>query len=339
MVVNSRRTVLITVGAALSLVAGVTAVANGAQAPGSGAGTIPVGSPDELARALASAKPGDTIQLAPGNYDGAFVATAKGAPEAPITLTGTPQSVLSSSDYGLHLDGAANWKLTGFSVSRAKKGIVLDRSDHVVIDNVEVSQVDEEAVHFRASSSDNVIQNSRIHDTGLKEPKYGEAVYFGSAKNHWKEFGAAGGPDRSDRNQALNNKLGPNVAAEHIDIKEGTEGGVVAGNTFDGQGISGQNDADSWLDAKGNGYRIEANIGTFGGGGALVDGYQVHSVVDGYGCGNTFRGNDSNLGGAGGYAINVTNQKECGSAPNVVYADNKVQNAGKGLTNADVTGT
>jgi hypothetical protein len=121
-------------------------------------------------------------------------------------------------------------------------------------------------------------------------------------------------PDRSDRNQALNNKLGPNVAAEHIDIKEGTEGGVIACNTFDGQGISGQNNADS------------------------CDGYQVHSVVDGYGCGNTFRGNDSNLGGAGGYAINVTNQKECGSAPNVVYANNKVQKAAKGLTNVDVTG-
>ncbi|MEV5536321.1 hypothetical protein AB0L13_05635 [Saccharopolyspora shandongensis] len=33
---------------------------------------------EELTRALAEAKPGDTIELAPGGYDGAFFTTASG---------------------------------------------------------------------------------------------------------------------------------------------------------------------------------------------------------------------------------------------------------------------
>lgn len=333
MIFRSRRAVLVSIGVALGLVAGVSTVAN------AGPDTIPVSSAGELAAALADAEPGDTIQLASGNYEGDFVATAKGTAAAPITLNGTVQSVLSSSDgYGLHLDGAAHWKLTGFSVRQAKKGIVLDRSDHVVIDSVEVSQIGEEGVHFRTSSSDNVLQNSRIHHTGQERPGYGEAVYFGSARSSWGTYGENGEPDRSNRNKVLNNEMGPDVTAEHVDIKEGTEGGEVRDNTFDGQGISGTNDADSWLDVKGNGYRIEGNTGTVAGDSALVDGYQVRTVGDGYGCGNMFRANASDLGGAGGYAISVTNEDGCGSAPNIVYGDNTARNAGKGLTNVDVVG-
>jgi nitrous oxidase accessory protein NosD len=337
---RSRGTILASVGIALVLAAGIATVANASDTAGETGepGRIPVNSAEKLKAALAAAKPGDTIELASGSYEGAFKATAAGTADAPITLIGSPDSVLSNgSGYGLHLDGAAHWKLSGFSVSNAKKGIVLDSSNHVVIDNVEVAEIGEEGVHFRTSSSDNVLRNSRIHDTGLTKPEYGEAVYFGSAKSNWDKYGDNGGPDRSDRNQALNNKLGPNVTAEHIDVKEGTEGGVIRGNTFDGQGISGANYADSWVDVKGNAYLVEGNTGTFNGDGALLDGYQTHRILAPYGCGNMFRGNISDLGGASGYAIKVEKQDQCAGSPNVVYADNTVTNAGKGLTNIDVT--
>ncbi|MFH8534740.1 discoidin domain-containing protein [Streptomyces tendae] len=301
---------------------------------------VEVGTAEELSDALADAAPGDTIELEPGAYAGAFAATVSGTAEHPITLTGPRDAILSNDDgYGLHLDGADHWNLTGFSVADSAKGIVLDESDHVTVDGVEVYDTGAEAVHFRAASSDNVIKNSVIHDTGLEQPQYGEAVYIGSAVNHWDDFGEDGGegPDRSDRNQALDNTIGPNVRAEHVDIKEGTQGGVVRGNTFDGDGISGENYADSWMDLKGDGYLIASNTGTFGGDGALVDGYQIHERVDGYGCGNTFRANDSHLGGADGYAINVTNQDACEDAPNIVASDNTVTDAGRGLTNIGTT--
>ncbi len=219
------------------------------------------------------------------------------------------------------------------------KGIVLDDSDHVLVDSVEVSETDDEAVHFRTSSSDNVIQNSTIHHTGRDQPQYGEGIYFGSAESNWPKYGEDGGegPDRSDRNQALNNTIGPDVTAEGVDVKEGTGGGVLRGNTFDGHGISGENYADSWVDVKGNGYLVEGNTGSFDGDGALQDGHQVHAVVDGHGCGNVFRANDSDLGGADGFAIHLPDQSDCDADPNVVYDDNTVSSAGSGLTNIEVT--
>ncbi|GAA3305692.1 hypothetical protein [Nonomuraea dietziae] len=105
-------------------------------------------------------------------------------------------------------------------------------------------------MHFRRSSADGVIQNSRITHTGLVQPGYGEAVYIGSAGSNWGCHGNSGGADRSDRVKVLNNQLGPQVTAEHVDVKEGTFDGVIRGNTFNGTGLSGQNSADSWIDAR-----------------------------------------------------------------------------------------
>jgi len=56
--------------------------------------------------------------------------------------------------------------------------------------------------------------------------------------------------DGSDRGPVPNNHLGPFIAAEPIDIKEGTNDGVVLGNFFDGRGITGENSGDSWNDVK-----------------------------------------------------------------------------------------
>ena len=48
---------------------------------------------DELEDALADAEAGDVIVLAPGTYEGEFVAEASGTPNAPITLCGTHETI------------------------------------------------------------------------------------------------------------------------------------------------------------------------------------------------------------------------------------------------------
>ncbi|MFD7325772.1 discoidin domain-containing protein [Streptomyces sp. NPDC059875] len=327
---------------------------------GSGGGPIvDVSTAAQLQSALAGAQPGQTIRLAAGVYRGAFVTQRAGTASAPITLTGPSDAVLVNdgpsgtgpscpvptsgvdSGYGLWLYGAPYWKLDGFTVKESKKGVVLDDSHHVTIDGVSVHHVDEEAVHFRRSSADGVIRNSTITHTGLVQAGYGEAVYIGSAGSNWACHGNQGGVDRSDRVQVLDNKLGPSVAAEHIDIKEGTSNGVIRGNTFDGTGITGQNSADSWVDAKGTGYLIETNTGTFSSPGTFANGYETHnpSTTPSFlnGCGNVWRGNRSDLGGVGDYAIKITSTSKCSANPNVVHSSNTVTNAGIGLTNVPVT--
>ena len=263
--------------------------------------TVAVSSADELAAALAAAQPGQTIRLADGQYVGRFAAAASGTPEAPVTLSGTRAAVLSTgstnSGYGLHVTGS-HWRFTGFSVSTSAKGIVLDGSSHTILRDLDVGNIGDEAVHFRANSSDSAILDSEIHDTGLAQPGFGEGIYVGSAKSNWEKVtGSASEPDRSDRVQIRNNRIS-RTPAEGIDIKEGTTGGTVTGNTFSDAGASGANSADSWVDVKGNGYTVTGNSGSTTG----LDALQVHSVLDGWGRDNVFSGN-SVLGGVPGYEV------------------------------------
>jgi hypothetical protein len=323
------------------------------------ADVVDVSTADQLRTALASAVPGRTIRLAPGTYHGSFVTTKAGTATQPITLSGPSTAILvndgPSGDapdcpeptpgwdpgYGLWLSGAPYWTLSGFTVQESKKGIVADASPHTTIDGVTVHHIDEEAVHFRRSSADSVLKNSSISYTGLVQPGYGEGVYLGSANSNWPCHGNTGGVDRGDRIQVLANHIGPFVAAEAIDVKEGTTGGVIRGNTFDGRGITGQNSADSWIDVKGTGYTIEGNTGTFTPPGTFANGYETHNPSTSpalpNGCGNVWRDNRSDLGGVGAYAIKISSVSKCSGNPNVVHSSNTVTNATAGLTNIPVT--
>ena len=347
-------------GAAALAASALPALAESAPVPADAASTssalaaeVRVSDGPALEEALADAQPGQTITLDSGEYVGSFVATTPGTSGEPITLTGPSDAVLvnnestsgsgcpapdtHSSGYGLWLYGADHWNVEGLTVADSKKGIVIDRSDQVHLRGLEVRGIDEEGVHFRSSSADGSLRDSRITDTGLVQPGYGEGLYLGSAVSNWECYGLDDGVDRSDRTEVTGNHFGPDVRGEHIDVKEGTRDGLIAGNTFDGQGISGEHFADSWVDLKGNGYQFEDNTGTFTPPGVFTHGYTSTQQVDGEGCGNVFRGNHSDLGGVGGYAIALWSQSDCGDNPNTVHASNTVSNANQGLTNIDVT--
>lgn len=320
---------------------------------------VEVSTSAQLKSALAAAAPGQTIRLAAGEYRGSFVTKRAGTQAKPITLTGPRTAVLVNDGpsgeapscpvptagwdpgYGLWLHGAPYWNLTGFTVKDSKKGVVLDASHHVTLDGLYVHHVEEEGVHFRRSSADGVIRNSVVEYTGLVQPGYGEGVYLGSAGSNWGCHGNSGGVDRSDRVVVENNRIGPYVAAEAIDVKEGTFAGIIRGNTFDGRGLTGQNSADSWVDVKGVDYLIEGNKGTFSAPGTFANGYETHNPATTpsfpNGCGTVWRDNTSDLGGVGAYAIKVTSTSQCSARPNVVYASNTVTRAVSGLTNIPVT--
>ncbi|KDQ66590.1 right-handed parallel beta-helix repeat-containing protein [Streptomyces halstedii] len=306
-----------------ALAAGVLplAAAGGARA----ATVTEVSTAAQLKAALAAAAPGDTIRLADGTYTGNFKATVPATASARITLTGSARAVLTAGGgYGLHLNGASYWTVYGVTVTGGQKGIVADAATGVVIDSVTVHDLDMEGVHFRTSSRDGVIRNSRIYDTGHDGRGMGEGVYVGSA---------GGLTDRSDNVRILDNVIGPGVGGENIDIKEGTTGTRVIGNTFDGGGLTGANYDDSWVDVKGNDVLVENNRGVR----TTNNGYETHTQQSGWGCGTVFRGNVSDLTGATGdkrLAVNVTNLSA--SCPTTVYSSNTVT-GGNGLTNIPVT--
>ncbi|WP_198652984.1 right-handed parallel beta-helix repeat-containing protein [Actinocorallia populi] len=301
--------------AALGLaVAGVTASGTAAHA------AVKVKNAAQLTKALKKAKPGTTIRLAKGVYRGSFSLTRSGTKKRPIKIIASKGAVLSGPSIlkgvTLRLNGVRWVLVQGLTVQGGQKGVMLDRSRNVLLDRLTVRRSGMEGVRFRAHSSGNVLRGSWIHDTGLYKPEFGEGVAIGSPQGDMKN-------DRSHRNRVLHNRIGPNVRAEGIDAKEHTRGGTVNGNTFDGTGMSGKDSADSWIDVKGNDYVVFNNDGIH----ALADGFQVHSVVKGWGCGNVFKANLINLTGAPGvngtaYGVNAPDHSaDCATE---VASDNTV---------------
>jgi len=301
-----------------------------------GRGQINVSTLADLRAALMGASPGDVITVAPGVYAATdactvpggyasahFCTNRPGTPEAPITLRGTGAVLKGEglrSRYGLYLWQAPHWRITGITVRDASKGIVVDRSPRVVLDGVTVTSIGEEGVHFRSFSADGVIRNSEVSDTGLQKARFGEGVYVGSANSNWGKH-SDGQPDRTDRVQVLGNRI-LRTRGEGVDIKEGTTGVVVRGNTFDGSKIAGENSADSWVDAKGNEALVEGNTGTD----TPQDGFQSHTVHSGWGVRNVFRDNVARVNGPG-YGFWMQ------SPTNVVACGQQVTGAGAGYGN------
>jgi hypothetical protein len=266
-----------------------------------GAGSITVTTAGQLRQALAAARPGQTIALAAGVYQDDFVATASGTSGAPITLCGSRDAVLQGrsirSGYVFHLDGASWWRLEGFTVEGGQKGVVTDHASHNLIESLYVHTIGDEAIHLRAFSSYNVVSHNVVRDTGLESQFFGEGIYVGSANKNWCRYSGCK-PDASNYNVITGNNIA-DTTAENIDIKEGTTGGVITGNTFSGTGMV-MSAATSWVNVKGNGWLVEYNAGTV----SDENGFSVHQVYPGWGLNNTFRGNTATFAGSG-YGIYV----------------------------------
>lgn len=277
--------------------------------------TVTVLDAADLKKALASAKPGDVIQLEHASYLGRFTITRSGTAARPIYLCGPNDAVLDSrnqkSGYTLHLDGASNWRLQGFAVRSGQKGVMVDAGHGVALQGLRVTETGDEAVHLRKNSTDNVVRGLTIRKTGLLHPKFGEGIYIGSAQSNWCDVTGCK-PDRSDRNLVLENSI-TLTTAEAVDIKEGTSSGTLSGNTFDGTGMVAAG-GDSWVDVKGNGWTITRNKGQK----SVKDGFQVHVILAGWGDKNVFTRNTAKLSSGG---TGILLQKPLA---NVVSCDNVV---------------
>jgi hypothetical protein len=286
------------------------------------AATVTVSDANGLAEALKNATPGASIALADGQYVGKFIAAVSGTADRPIFLCGGAGAVLDGDNvrggYVLHLNKATHWRLVGFTVTNGQKGVVADSTVGSVIQGLTVHDVGDEAIHLRNNSTDNVVLQNTIRKTGLRRDKFGEGVYIGTAVSNWCTVTDCQ-PDRSDRNVVKGNNISQ-TTSESVDIKEGTTGGVLEGNTFDGSSLKG---ADSWVDVKGNNWLIKQNTGT----NSPMDGFQTHQILPGWGDHNLFSGNVAAVNGPGlGFALRPT-------VANAVGCDNRATGARAGLSN------
>ncbi|MFJ6704223.1 MULTISPECIES: nitrous oxide reductase family maturation protein NosD [unclassified Streptomyces] len=301
-----------------------TAAPTGSGAAGCPAATVTVGDAKSLAQALDQARPGDVIRMRDAVYDDRFTASVPGTAARPIVLCGGPGAVIDAGGvdggYAFHLDGASYWRLTGFTVRNGQKGVMADRVHGAVVQGLTVENIGDEGIHLRDFSSGNLVADNTVRDTGRRKEKFGEGIYVGSAESNWCTVTDCK-PDKSDDNVIRGNHVSA-TTAESVDIKEGTTGGSLVGNTFDGAGLSGGHN-DSWVDVKGNNWLIKDNVGRH----SREDGFQTHRILDGWGTGNVFRGNTAQVDGPG-YGFHLAPVED-----NKVACDNKVAEAAKGLAN------
>ncbi|MBP2269289.1 hypothetical protein J3A64_004829 [Pseudarthrobacter sp. PvP004] len=290
------------------------------------AATVRVSTATQLSDALAEAAPGTVIQLADGVYEGHFSATVSGTASQRIYLCGGRNAVLdgggTSKGYVFHLDGASHWVLSGFTIRNGQKGLVADSSNGSVIQNLSVTGTGDEAIHLRTNSSSNLVIGNVISDTGHRNAKFGEGIYIGSAVSNWCTYTNCTA-DESNYNVITNNDISA-TTSESIDIKEGTIGGVVKGNRFDGSSMT---DATAWINVKGNAWTIEANYGQ----NSPENGYETHQILQDWGDYNHFAGNTGTVNGSG-YGI--------ASWPplhNTVSCTNALTGSAKGLSNIPCT--
>jgi hypothetical protein len=288
---------------------------------------VDVSSAAQLGTALANARAGDLIRLAAGSYTGRWSTGASGTAEHPISLCGPREAVLSDTRYDagavLRLSGARYWVVHGFTIRTALWGVRLEGSSDNRLQELHIHDIGQEAIRLRQNSSRNVVQGVRIHDTGRRGGSYrewGEGIYVGSWSGHWE----GRQPDRSDHNRILDSHFGPNVTAEHIDVKEGTTGTVIRGNRFDGRGMENDGDRiDSWVLVQGNDGLVENNVGVV----ARTNGFRVWPGHDGsWGQRNVFRGNSADVR-ADGYGFAVQGRD------NIISCANTVTGAGSGFSN------
>jgi hypothetical protein len=261
--------------------------------------------------------------LADGKYTGRFSAARSGTEGEPITLCGSRQAVLdggtTSVGYGLQLR-ADRWHLAGFTVTNAQKGVVLDGASYNVLDHLAVNDIGQEAIHLRSNSTRNRVMDSDIARTGLRTASFGEGIYVGSAMQNWCAYTLCQ-PDASDGNELVGNRISA-TTAEAIDIKEGTTGGLIEANSFDGTGST----AGAWVDVKGNDWVVRENRGTA----STADGFRTSAAAPTWGVGAVFSGNIADVRGPG-YGFNLR-------PGSTLRCDNVVTGAGRGYANVSCSG-
>ena len=266
-----------------------------------------------LQNALSTAKPGDVIRLAPGTYTGPSTITAKGDPQHTIWVCGPPTAVVDFGDYtrgtAFSIRGASYVTLTGMTVRNVDKGVFVTGGDHVVVSDMTISNTGEEAVHLKANTVDSSVVGNDLSNTGRLNPAYGEGVYVGSDPSVWCDSTNCD-PDRSDRNQILDNTIS-GTTAEGVEAKAGTSDGIIEGNVIDGTRMT-TDTSGGWVVIKGNGYLVDYNRGLT----AVENGFTAtYSKAPGWGGSNVFVHNLADLRNDVGYGVwmqkNIGNVAGC----------------------------
>ena len=298
--------------------------------------TVTVRTGAQLQTAITAAQPGDVIRAytntTPGAYtfanNGTLQVTGKaGTASQPIWICGTPSLVLQfagvDTNGGIKVEDSSYINVAGMTVQDSQKGVSVINSNHVVIADMHVQSIGQEAIHLKNQTTDSVVIGNTISQTGLQTVGYGEGVYIGTAQGNWGQYNN-GLPDASNRDTIVSNTISQ-TTAELIEAKEGSVDGRIANNTLNGAGMVNPDGGDSPIAIQSSGWVVSDNTIT----NAPTDGVQVWQVGD-YGYNNLVFRNQFN-DTIPHYSVQLAAKAD--ELGDIVGCDNTVAPGGAGLSN------
>jgi hypothetical protein len=222
----------------------------------------------QLRTAMSSAASGDIIVLAAGTYQPSTVVSgiqslsyANGGiahvvaaqfvlkNKTNITIkaaSATNKPVLKATAVGdgkyiFYAQSSNGLKLENIIFETGEKGAVIDRSDNVQVTGCVFRDIGAEGLHLRDGTDSAQVKNNSFTRIGMARKDRGEALYIGSDKKMWHPDYLPANPrddfkfiGANDNTLVDGNTFGPDIGAEHVDLKEGTRGAIVRNNTFIG---------------------------------------------------------------------------------------------------------
>jgi hypothetical protein len=200
--------------------------------------TVPAGNVATLRSYLASAQPGDIIQVS-GTFnvsDGTIATSISGASGKYITIRGTGSGATfnftaSGGNSVIHIKHPY-YKLENVTInanSKSNKGLLIEAS-HGYVTGVTVKNSLSEAFKIRKNSQYWLISNSSAQNAG-QSGKFGEGFYVGDADQNWT---TNPNPDQSGYITFLNCSA-IKTKNDGFDFKEGTHHIKVVGSVVDFQ--------------------------------------------------------------------------------------------------------
>ena len=258
--------------------------------------TIDVSTVEELHKALARAKAGQTISIAPGEYDYStyerkirYELSADGTESSPITIIAQDPAnppLLRGPELTntvLYITGDY-WVVDNIKISNSLKGIDINYANHNIIRNVEIYSIGAQGVLIRGSSSYNLFQNCYIHNTGSYNPMFGDGFVIGTLQEQTSFT-------HDSNYNVIKGCIFREISSEPIKINEYAIGNEIARNIFFGDGINGRNEADSFINIAGDDNYVHDNIVYRNLNQNIVHAFKVNKHVEDSGDGNRFVNN------------------------------------------------
>jgi hypothetical protein len=182
--------------------------------------------------ALEKAGPGDTVYVRNGTYrEEVYISGKAGGPDY-LTVRNYPGHFPVIEGAGVHggrnkIAQSSHIRIIGFTITNIQQGLFVDASDNIILENLKVYNVGQEAVRIRLNSSFVTLRDSTIHDT-RKWRFNGEGVYIGTSSSQQPN----GPPYDNTHDILLKNNTIYNTGDECVEVKEGTYNVTIDGNTL-----------------------------------------------------------------------------------------------------------